>query len=91
MGGPERRGVAGVMRRGGRHPIVWGNDWNKKRNRVQLGGPKDHHKLVDMLKILLPFWNRALLGCSEAPLKKSSRISLIPKNGINCNGDHQIY
>jgi hypothetical protein len=91
MGGAERRGMARVERRGGRCPIVWGDDWNDKK-KAQLGGPiRNHPKLVDMLKILEPFWNRALLGCYEAPLKKGSRISLIPKNGINPNGDHRIH
>jgi hypothetical protein len=41
-----------------------------------------------MLKILEPFWNRALLGCSQAPLKKGSRIFQFPKNGIHCTDLH---
>ena len=36
-----------------------------------------------MLKIPQPFWNRALIGRSGAPLKKGYWISLIPTNGID--------
>ena len=35
-----------------------------------------------MLKILEPFWKGASLGPHAAPLKKGSRISQIPANGI---------
>ncbi len=37
--GVKRRGVAGVgvEHRGGRSTIVWGNDWNDKKKREEMG------------------------------------------------------
>ncbi len=44
MGDPSIRGVVGVEHGGGRRPIVWGDDWNDKKNRAQLDGPiRNHH------------------------------------------------
>jgi hypothetical protein len=36
-GGPNRRGTAGLERRGRHRPIVWGNDWNDKKDRGEMG------------------------------------------------------
>ena len=44
-------------------------------------------ELVTMLKMEEPNWNRASLGCCEAPLKNGSSISRIPVNGIH-RADH---
>jgi hypothetical protein len=50
---------------------------------------KEPSSLKDMLKILEPFWIRALLGCSKAPLKKGSKIFFFPKNGVDCAMCHR--
>jgi hypothetical protein len=44
-----------------------------------------------MLKILEPFWKRASLGHRAAPLKKGSRISQIPVNGIHRDDHHRTH
>ena len=44
-----------------------------------------------MLKILEPFWKGASLGRCAAPLKKGSRISQIPANGIHRTERHRVH
>ena len=44
-----------------------------------------------MFKMEEPIWNRASIGCCEAPLKNGSCISKIPANGIHRADHHRTH
>jgi hypothetical protein len=64
--------------------MLYQNDDAVERNKMLAArwSNKEPSLLKDMLKILEPFWNRVLLVCSKAPLKKGSRNFHFPKNGV---------